>query len=252
MLETVHLFGVKVHRLTMTEAVEAVERLVREGGAHQVVTADTSMLVMAQQDAELRRIVNEASLVTPDSMGVVWAARRLGCPVPERVTGVDLMGLMCARAAQAGWPIYLFGAAPGVADEAAVRLRERYPGLVVAGSRHGFFRPEDEAEIVAAIRSSGARLLFVALGIPKQEKFIARHLNELGVSAAVGVGGSLDVYSGRVSRAPRWVQRANIEWLYRFLLNPRKFSKVKLLPVLVLMTVAARLRRGRGAPRNGC
>jgi len=245
MLETIELFGVRVHRLTMEDAVAAVDGFLREGGARQVVTADTSMLVMAQRDPELREIINTAALVTPDSFGVLWAAHHLGLPLEERVTGVDLMERICARCAESGRKVFLFGAAPGVAEEAAARLKERFPGLQVAGTRHGFFKPDEEEGITAEIAASGADVLFVALGVPRQEKWIARSLDRTGVSVAIGVGGSFDVFSGRVKRAPRWVQRCNLEWLYRLCKNPRKIGKVKTLPVLVMMTLGT-LARGGG------
>ncbi len=251
MPDTVELFGVRVHRLTMDQAVECVMGFVRDGRPSHVVTADTSMLVMAQRDQELRRIIDAAALVTPDSFGVTWAARKLGRPLLARVTGVDLMAHLCARCAETGDAVFFFGAAPGVAEDAARRLTERHPGLRVAGTRNGFFGPEDDAAISEQISASGAAILFVAMGIPKQEKWIAGHLPRLGVPVAIGVGGSLDVFSGRVSRAPRWIQRCNLEWLYRLLRNPRKIGKVKTLPQLVLMTYAALLRGKGGADRDG-
>ncbi|MBI3948805.1 MAG: WecB/TagA/CpsF family glycosyltransferase [Armatimonadetes bacterium] len=246
MLQAIQIFGVKIHRVTMDQAVDAVTGFLHEGGPHQVITADSSMLVMARRDEELRRTINDAALVTPDSFGVTWAARRLGRPLPERVTGVDLAERLCRRCASAGRRVFFLGAAPGVAEEAAARMAGRYPGLHVVGTRHGFFRAEEEEGIVAEIAASGAELLLVALGIPRQEKWIARHLSRLGVSAAIGVGGTLDVFSGRVARAPAWAQRGNVEWLYRLARNPRKIQKVKTLPVLVWMTLAAMARSDGG------
>jgi N-acetylglucosaminyldiphosphoundecaprenol N-acetyl-beta-D-mannosaminyltransferase len=250
-IEEIRLHGVRLHRLTMDQAVATVAEFLQAGGAHHVVTADTSAVVMAQHDHELREIIERAALVTPDSFGVTWAARRLGHPLPERVTGVDLMARLCAHCATSGHRIYLLGAAPGVAEAAAERLCARFPGLRVVGTHHGYFQPEEEEGIIAEIAASGADLLFVAFGIPRQEKWIARHLERLGVRVAIGVGGSLDVFSGRVQRAPRWVQRANLEWLDRLLRNPRKISKVKTLPVLVWLTLAAMLRGTEGARHRG-
>lgn len=242
MLEAIHLFGVNVHRLKMDQAVEAIEGFLQEGGPHHVVTADTSALVLAQKDAALREIINRAALVTPDSFGVVWAARRLGQPLPERVAGIDLMERLCARSAETGRRVYLLGAAPGVAECAARRLEDRFPGLRIVGARHGFFPPEEEEAIASEIADLKTELLFVALGIPRQEKWIACNLSRTGATVAIGVGGSLDVFSGRVKRAPRWMQRFNIEWLYRLWRNPRKINKVLTLPVLVLMTLKAAAR----------
>lgn len=246
-IQEVWLHGVRIHRLTMEQAVETIARFLRSPGGHHVVTADTSAVVMAQSDPELREIIARAALVTPDSFGILWAARRLGTPIPERVTGVDLMARLCAVCAESGHRVFLLGAAPGVAEDAAARLCARFPGLQVVGTQHGYFRPDEEEGIVARIAASGADLLFVAFGIPRQEKWIARHLPRLGVRVAIGVGGSLDVFSGRVRRAPRWVQRINLEWLYQLLHNPRKIGKVKTLPVLVWLTWRAR----KGARPDG-
>lgn len=236
-LPSVAILGCRVHRLSMAETLEAVRRLLEQGGFHQIVTADSSALVIAQSDPEFREIVNSASLVTPDSIGVVWASRRLGAPVPSRVTGVDLMDHLCRFAAETGRTAYFLGAAPGVAEEAARRLEERYPGFRVVGTRHGFFGPEEETALVEEIRRARPSFLMVALGIPKQEKLIARHLSRLEVPICVGVGGSLDCFSGRVKRAPKIFQRLHLEWLFRLLSNPRKANKVMLLPRFVWMVL---------------
>lgn len=245
-IQSIELFGVKIHRLAMEQAVVAVAEFLRSGRGHHVVTADTAMLVMAQRDTELRCIVNKASLVVADSVGVLWAARCLGHFLPERVAGVDLAERLCEYCAEKSLPVFFLGGAPGVAEEAAIRMARRYQGLRVVGTHHGFFQPEEEEKIVGNIATSGAKLLLVALGIPKQEKWIAHHLPKLGVSAAIGVGGTLDVFSGRVSRAPVWARRCNLEWLYRVARDPRRIRKARLIPVLVWMTLSARLR-GRGA-----
>lgn len=244
-LPSVEILGCRVHRLTMAEAVAEVCRLLEAGGGHQVVTADSSALVIAQSDEEFRGIVNGAALVTPDSMGVVWASRLQGTPVPSRVPGVDLMDRLCQEGARSGRTAFFFGAAPGVAEEAARRLQARYPGFRVVGTRHGYFQPADEPAIAREIRAAGPDLLFVALGIPKQEKFIARWLRELQVPVCVGVGGSLDCFSGRVKRAPRFFQQVQLEWLYRLLSNPRKAGKVALLPRFMLMVLRDRWRPAR-------
>ncbi|HEY3282380.1 MAG TPA: WecB/TagA/CpsF family glycosyltransferase [Armatimonadota bacterium] len=239
-IPTMEILGCRVHRLSAPEVQEAVMGLLEAGGSHLVVTADSSALVIAQEDVEFRGIVNTASLVIPDSFGVVLASKMLGNPLPGRCPGVELAEWLCRYGAETGRTAYFFGAAVGVAQEAAIRLEARFPGLRVAGTRHGFFKPEEEAQIVAEIRAARPDFLMVALGIPKQEKFIARHLEEMGVPICVGVGGSLDCFSGRVKRAPKLFQRLNLEWLYRLCSNPKKLSKVMLLPQFLWLVLRSR------------
>ncbi len=230
------LHGLKVHNVTVGETVDLIEDFIRSGMPHHVITLDASMCVTAKEDPELFKIVSTAELVTPDSAGVLWACKKLGNPLKERVSGVDLVEKICEISARNGCRLYFFGSAPGVTDDAAEKMRLKYPGCQIVGTRSGFFKPEDETEIVAEMKSRGTQVLFVALGIPKQEKWISKFRDQIGASVLIGVGGSFDVHSGRVERAPRWVQRINMEWLHRLLKNPKKYSKVMTLPRFVMMT----------------
>lgn len=239
--ESVDLFGCRVDRVTMREAIARCGAFLAEGGPHYVVTADTSGIVIAQSDPEYRRIINAADLVTPDSIGVVWASRKFGKPVPERVPGVDTMEALCALAAAEGLRVFLFGAAPGVAEKAAANLICKYPGLTVAGIRDGFFKSKDESAIVAEIAAARTDVLFVAVGIPKQEKWIKANVAATGARLAMGVGGSFDAFAGVVKRAPKAVQRIHLEWLWRTLSNPKKIKKAVTLPIFAWMV----LRRTR-------
>jgi N-acetylglucosaminyldiphosphoundecaprenol N-acetyl-beta-D-mannosaminyltransferase len=237
---SLEIFGCRVDRVTMTDVLTHCRAFLREGGPHYVVTADTSGIVIAQDDPEHKRIMNAADLVTPDSIGVVWASRKFGAPVPERVPGVDTMEALCRMAAAESYRIFLFGAAPGVADTAARNLTARFPGLIVAGTRNGFFTPQDEPTILEQIRAAQPDILFVAFGIPKQEKWIAAHLAETGAKLAMGVGGSFDAFAGTVKRAPKIVQRLHVEWLWRTLANPKKIRKAMTLPRFAMMVLRAR------------
>jgi N-acetylglucosaminyldiphosphoundecaprenol N-acetyl-beta-D-mannosaminyltransferase len=223
----------------MEETIEAIDRFIREGGPHHVVTLDSSMCVMAERDSELRQIVECAELVTPDSVGILWACRRLGYPLPERVSGVEIVERLCAASPERGYRLYFLGAAPGVAERAAARMQARYPGCHIVGARDGYFREREEIGVVREIATARPDILCVAMGIPKQEKWIARYRAVLGVPVLIGVGGTFDVFSGKVKRAPDWVQRLNLEWLYRFAHNPRKIRKVMTLPRFVWMTLRA-------------
>jgi N-acetylglucosaminyldiphosphoundecaprenol N-acetyl-beta-D-mannosaminyltransferase len=239
-LPTVQILGLPIHNVDMSTALDEIDSFIREGAPHHIVTADASMLVMAQQDSALRAIIARADLITPDSAGILWAARRHGTDLRERVSGVEIVERLCERSAQQGYRIYFLGAGPTIADQAAERMRRKYPGAQIVGTRHGFFSNDDTEEIVSNIRACAPDVLCVALGIPKQEKWISEHRDSLGVSVLIGVGGTLDVLSGTVRRAPVLMQRARLEWLWRVLSNPRKISKVLLLPRFVLMVRRAR------------
>nr|CAA9215781.1 N-acetylmannosaminyltransferase [uncultured Armatimonadetes bacterium] len=239
-LDSVNLFGMRVDRVDMAGALALIERFVQERTPpRHIVTADASMVVTADNDPDFAAIVNASDLVTPDGAGILWATKRMGTPVRAKVSGVDLAARCCALSEEKGWRIFFFGAAPGVAEEARARMLARHPGAHIVGIRDGFFKPEDEPAIVAQIREARPDILLVALGIPKQEKFIQRHKAELGVPVCVGVGGTLDVFSGSVRRAPTWMQNSGLEWLYRVASNPKKISKVALLPRFALMTLRA-------------
>jgi N-acetylglucosaminyldiphosphoundecaprenol N-acetyl-beta-D-mannosaminyltransferase len=239
--EKVNLLDINVNALSMELAVARIESFIRSREPHMVVTSDASAIVRSQSDEQLHDIINTADLVTPDGIGVIWSARLLDLPLYERVSGVDLALALCSLCREKGYSLFLVGAAPGVADEAADKLKERFPGLRIAGTRHGFFTTEEEPEIVRLIREARPDILLVALGIPRQEKWIKRHLQELQVPVCIGVGGSLDVYAGRVPRAPEWVQRLGMEWLYRTARDPRRLGRMLLLPRLIFLTLQRRM-----------
>lgn len=238
-MESISLLGVRIDRITMEEALRTLDGYIGSGAPHIVVTADASAVVIAQDDPELRRIINEADLVTPDSTGILLASKLYGDPLPEKVSGIDLAVELSGLAARKGVSIFLLGAAPGIAELAAENLVKRFPGLKIAGTRDGFF--SDDEEVVQQIAASGAKILFVAMGIPKQEKWIVRHMERLGIEIAIGVGGTFDVLSGRVNRAPEWMRRHGLEWAHRLASNPRKISKVATLPRFLWMVILNRL-----------
>ena len=241
--EQVDMFGVPLARIDMAGALDRIDQFVEEGSPHMVITSDTPSIVRARDDAEYHEIVRAADLVTADGRGVLWMARALGLPMRERVSGVDLVRRICERAVEKRYSVYLLGAAPGVAEEAAGVLAARCPGLRVAGTHHGYFGEAEEAEIVREIAEARPDILFVALGAPRQEKWIRRHMGALQAPVAIGVGGTLDVIAGRMARAPEWMQRAGLEWLYRVLREPKRLPRMWALPRLVWMTLWEALRR---------
>lgn len=234
--------GLKVNITSMTHALETIEEWIgTKEAARHVVTADASMAVIARKDGCLRDIVEHADLVTPDGAGILWASRLLGRPIRDKVSGVDLVGELCRLSAEKKYTIFFLGAGPGVAEEAATNLRAKYPGCCIVGWRDGYFGPDEDRTVAEDIAQLHPDVLLVALGIPKQEKWINTYKDVVGAAVSIGIGGSFDVYSGRVSRAPMWMQKHGLEWLYRLSKNPKKIAKVMTLPEFAMLTVLSKL-----------
>jgi len=230
---SISILGVSVHDVTTEETLALIDQFVRDGTPRQICTVNPEFIMMAQRDAEFKRILNHSALNLPDGIGVVWAAKRLGHPLRERVAGSDLVGLIANRAQRTSWRIFLLGAAEGVAEQAAIILRECYPQIHIVGAYAGSPGPEEEADIAARVRSSKADVLLVAYGAPKQDKWIDRNIERTGAAVALGIGGSLDFIVGRQKRAPRWMQRLGLEWLYRLVREPWRWRRQLALPRFV-------------------
>lgn len=208
----------------------------------QHVVVNVAKVVNMRSDARLAESVRNCDLINIDGMGVVWAARLLGHVVPERVAGVDLFGRLVAMAAKRGFPVFFLGGTEEVAAKVCAKLKAQFPALKVAGSHHGYFW-DNEQEVVENIRTSGARLLFVAITSPKKEAFIERWKQQLGVDFVMGVGGTFDVIAGKVRRAPRWMQMAGMEWVFRVIQEPRRMWRRYLITnsKFTLMLIKARI-----------
>jgi len=241
--ERLPLLDLCVDCVSMDRTLAILADFIADRRPHRVITLDSSMCVIARMDPELRDIVRNADLITPDSTGILWAARRLARPLPERVSGVEIVERLAEMSAERGWRLFFLGAEPGVAEEAARRMQKRNVGCVIAGTHHGYFTPEEEPAVLARVREARPDVLCVGLGIPRQEKWIARHWQELGVPVMIGVGGTFDVLSGRVPRAPEWMRRSGLEWAYRLFRNPRKIRKVMTLPRFAAMVLRGRRSR---------
>ena len=233
MVERVEILGVKVDAVTMAQAVERVENLIAEKKSSIVATANAEMLLNVTHDAELKKILNAADLVVPDGAGTVWAARHLGKFMPERVAGFDLVQELMKIAPARGIKFFLFGAAPGIADKAKLKAETLYPGIKIVGTRNGYFKPADEPEIISQIKNSQPDILLAALGVPKQEKWLFKYRAELKIPVSIGVGGTFDVMAGVVKRAPLWMQKARLEWLFRAMLQPSRAGRLIALPKFV-------------------
>ena len=234
MSNKVDILGVQVDALTMAEAVSKAEQFMDERACVMIATANAEMIMRATHDKELKDILNQAALVVPDGAGTVWAAHHLGFEMPERVAGYDLAQELMRRAPEKKRRVYFFGSAPGVADKAKKKAEELYPGIEIVGTRNGYFGKSDEEDILEDIREKKPDLLLAALGVPKQEKWLNAHREELGVPLSIGVGGTLDVMAGVMKRAPRWMQRAKLEWLFRGMLQPKRAGRLLALPKFVL------------------
>jgi len=211
-----------------------------DGRTRLVITANPIMVMTAKEDPEFRSILREADLLVPDGIGLLWAARRLGTDLPERITGTDLASYLIERRPAAR--LYLLGGKPGVAQRARERIESSSPGAIVSGCHHGYFQSQEEDRVVSDIRAAGTEVLLVGMGSPRQEKFIWRNREKLGAKVAIGVGGVLDVLSGEVRRAPPFVQKAGLEWLYRLACQP---SRLRADLQLLRFVMSIRSRRER-------
>jgi N-acetylglucosaminyldiphosphoundecaprenol N-acetyl-beta-D-mannosaminyltransferase len=247
-VQSLDILGCRLDIIDAPAATDSIMRFAREGTGAQIVTLGTEMVVYAQRDERFRDVVNRCALSLCDTIGLLAVARQRGAHLEDRVTGVDLLEALCLRASLDDVPVFFFGGAEGVAADAAAILEVRYPGLRVAGTRSGFFSSDDTPAIVRQIAESGAQLLFAGLGSPRQEMWLSSHLRETGCAVGIGVGGSFDVVSGRVRRAPEVWRRLGLEWLYRLVREPRRLRRQLALPyfvwLIVLDALGARPKRG--------
>ncbi len=215
------LFGIGIHAVTMDEAVDVIARFVAEKTPRQGVFLNAGKFAEIDRNPSLKRAIEQADLRLADGQPLLWAGRMLGARFPERVAGIDLMHRLLAEGKGRGWRFFFFGASAEVLEKTVAICRERY-GIAVTGSQHGYYPPEEEAAVAEKIRNSGADILFVAMGSPKKELFMERHLQTMKVPFTMGVGGSFDVVAGLVRRSPRWMQRMGLEWFYRFMQEPAR------------------------------
>jgi N-acetylglucosaminyldiphosphoundecaprenol N-acetyl-beta-D-mannosaminyltransferase len=219
------MLGMRISGLSVADAADRIQDYVASGRPHYVCFSNVHSVVLGQRDEEFRRIINEADLALPDGMPVVWAGRLLGHRMRERVDGPGMMLELCRRSPPLGHSHFFYGGAEGVAPRVAERLKGRFPGLNVAGCLTPPFRPltpEEDAEVVSTINASGAGVVWVGLGAPKQERWMAAHLGQLRAPVMLGVGAAFDFHAGRLKRAPRLMQRLGLEWLFRLAVEPRR------------------------------
>lgn len=234
------ILGVRFDNLTQQEAAQRGRQLLEEDKFHYVVTPNPEFLLAAEKDPEFRRVLNAADLVLPDGIGVVYSAKILGTPLKERVPGIEFAEAMLSALNDMGGRLYLLGAKPGVAEEAGRRICARYPALVLCGTHDGYFK--DEQAILPEIAAAKPDLLFVCLGAPKQEKWMARWGRHTGAKLAIGLGGCLDVFAGNVRRAPEQWQKLGLEWAYRLKKEPKRIGRMAKLPLVLVKAAGQRIR----------
>lgn len=242
-MESARVLGVRVDCVDMAAAVARIEELVDAGSrAALVATVNPEFVMHARRDSEFRNALEHAGLALPDGIGVVWALRRQGCTLPDRVTGVDFVPRLAELCARRGYRLYLLGAAPGIAGRAAERLRALHPELEIVGAESGSPLPVDDEATIAMVNAARPDVLLVAYGHPKQELWVARNQERLQARVAVGVGGTFDFLAGSVRRAPGPLRRAHLEWLWRLWLEPWRARRMAVLPVYAVSVLASRDR----------
>ena len=232
------ILGIQFDNLTREEAARRGAELLEEDCFHYVVTPNPEIVMTAQKDPAFQKVLSGADLVLPDGIGVIKAAAILGRPLKERVPGIDVAVALMGRMAGSGTRLFLLGAKPGVAEVAAEKLRAAYPGLQICGTHDGYF--QDDAPVVEAIRAARAEVVFVCLGAPKQEFWMARNGPETGAKLMLGLGGVLDVFAGAVERAPERWQRMGLEWLYRLIREPSRIGRMARLPLFLVQAYRAK------------
>jgi N-acetylglucosaminyldiphosphoundecaprenol N-acetyl-beta-D-mannosaminyltransferase len=248
--EKVCVAGISIANVTETEALARIEKMIETGEPHYMVVVNAAKTVAAHRDPDLRNIVARADLVTADGMSVIWASKFLRKPLKQRVTGIDLMAHLIGRAEEAGWSIFFLGARDETVRELATRISAQHPRLRIAGWQNGYFPLKESPKIAAQISNTRADVLFVAMGSPAQEKWISKNIDRTGVKFALGVGGAFDHLSGIAKRAPLWMQRAGLEWMYRLVREPRRLWKRYLVgnTMFLYLVLSRQLRPERPAP----
>lgn len=236
-MKKVNILGVKVDRIGINDSADLIFSFLSGDKCAKVFTPNSEIIMAGYNDKNFAKILNNADLLTADGIGVVKAAQILKHPVPERAAGYDIACKLLEKVAKSDYKLFLFGGKPGIADTAKEELEKKHPGIKIAGTRNGYFKPEETPEIVEEINNSGADLLFVCLGAPKQEYWIDENADKLKVKAALGIGGSLDVFAGVVERAPDFYCKHGLEWFYRLMKEPWRAKRMMSLPKFAVTVI---------------
>lgn len=236
-MKKVDILGVSFANVSPSEAVDTICGYLDSDSPHMVFTPNPEMVMLAQKDKEFKDILNDADMNIPDGIGIVYAAGIKKNPIKGRVTGYDTVQAVFDRIRDRDKTVYFFGGAPGVTDAAKENMERQHPGLKVVGCANGYFDEAREKEIIEDIKQKHPDLLLVGIGFPKQEKWIYNHAKELGFKAAIGVGGSFDIMSGSIKRAPDIFIKLGLEWFYRLITQPTRFVRMLQLPLFMLKVI---------------
>ena len=236
-MDNVNILGVHVDKLNIPEAADKIFGMLSENRPHMIFTPNSEIIMLAYKDPEFCKVLNSADLLTADGIGVVYASKILKNPINERAAGYDIACRVIEKIAKSGHRLFLFGGKPGVAETAKEKLEAAHPGINICGTRNGYFKPEEEEGIVAEINAANPDIVFVCLGAPAQEKWIARNSKKMNAKVFMGVGGSLDVIAGTAERAPEFWCNHGLEWLYRLLKQPSRFMRMTALPMFGLTVI---------------
>lgn len=243
MRKQIEILSTPIDVVNMQQAIDQVLKFIDEPGLHMIATANAEMIMMARENEELAKVLKNAALVVPDGAGALWAAEQQGKNFEERVAGLDLATNLMGEASKRHIPVYLLGAAPGVVEQAISNLKKRFGVIDVVGYHSGFFDEQEEIEIIKEITEKQPRIILVALGVPKQELWIAHKLQNMNNLVAIGVGGAFDVLAGNITRAPKWFQENRLEWLYRLYKQPSRFTRMLALPRFMYAVMKEKMER---------
>lgn len=244
-IKKIKILDVFINDINMQDTIEKISLWCKGKIPHHIITADAYMIDTASYDQKLKDIINNASLVTPDSSGVLLASRLCGTPIADKVSGCEIAENLCKISGKENIKIFFLGAKQKIISQAITKMQQKYPDINIVGSQHGYFLENETDKICESIKESQADILFVAMGIPKQEFWINDNILKTGVKVAIGIGGTFDVMSGIVNRAPIIYQKLYLEWLYRYFQDPSKSYKVKKLPAFFLKVILNRIKNGK-------
>lgn len=234
---TVSIYGIPFSKMTMKDTVNWLTDAILNRRSTHVITANPIMVMAALENDKFMQVMQQADMVVPDGAGIVWAANHVGAPVAERVAGFDLLHELLRVGEQYHWRVYMLGTTDEVIQAAKERLQQQYSGIQIVGARDGFFGAAEDEEVVETIRQAAPDLLFVARGADTQEPWIAQYRDRLNATVMMGVGGSFDIISGRMKRAPEWMQKMKLEWFYRLAKQPTRYKRMLALPKFALKVI---------------
>lgn len=238
-MKEISILGIKVNDITKSETVDLINKFAEEKDkSHLIVTLGTEMVMAAREDNDIKELINGAEAVCADGVGIVLASKIKKQQIREKAAGVEILEETVRQSAETGKKIFFLGSKPGIAEKAAEKLREKYPGCNIVGTFHGYFKDDEEAK--AEIRKASPDIIFIALGFPRQEKWYREYGKELGIPVGIGVGGSFDVISGNIERAPSWMRKLCLEWLFRLIKEPARWKRMLALPKFAIAVIMSK------------